>query len=63
MRITKKDYFYNISYIILLIAYYLFNVEVFNFTFEKENQKYEWCDYFYNEYRKNLTSKKTNINL
>lgn len=61
MRITKKDYFYNIFYIMILVAYYIFNVEVFHFTFEKENQKYEWCDYFYKEYRKKLTSKNNNI--
>ena len=32
---TKKDYIYNGVYLTLFILYYMFNVEVFNYTFEE----------------------------
>ena len=35
---TKKDYIYNGVYLTILVAYYFFNVEVFNYTF-KETEK------------------------
>ena len=37
---TKKDYIYNGVYLTILIAFYLLNVEVFNYTFKEA----EMCD-------------------
>ena len=37
---TKKDYIYNGVYLTILVAYYFFNVEVFNYTFKET----ELCD-------------------
>ena len=37
---SKKDYIYNGVYLTILISYYLFNVEVFDYTFREA----EMCD-------------------
>lgn len=37
---TKKDYIYNGVYLTILVAFYLFNVEVFDYTFKEA----EMCD-------------------
>ena len=37
---TKKDYIYNGVYLTILVAYYFFNVEVFDYTFKET----ELCD-------------------
>ena len=33
-KVNKKDYIYNGIYLTLFAAYYLLNVEVFNYTFD-----------------------------
>ena len=39
-EMTKKDYIYNGVYLTILVAFYLFNVEVFDYTFKEA----EMCD-------------------
>ena len=48
---TKKDYIYNGVYLTLFICYYLFNVELFHHEFKK----YEWCDFFFDNVREELS--------
>ena len=54
-KLYKKDYIYNGVYLTLLIGFYFFNV----YLFDHEFKKYEWCDFYFDNIRKELSVEST----